>query len=200
MAYTLVYKPKPTRSRGGNSHPDAGGQRQVDPRSRGGNLSHQVLDVGVAGRSPLARGKRAEPNALASLDGSIPARAGETNIQLWCAVPCRVDPRSRGGNASMSLSVVPFGGRSPLARGKPENDASRPRLPGSIPARAGETSRTIAICCVSRVDPRSRGGNLAHAPAGAERMGRSPLARGKHEIQTSMGPKIGSIPARAGER
>ena len=90
-------------------------------------------------------------------------------------------------------------GPSPLARGKLLASVTHSSPIGTIPARAGETSRPACCRCPAWDHPRSRGGNEKYDGPTKERWGPSPLARGKHmpPIHCASGP--GTIPARAGE-
>ena len=69
----------------------------------------------------------------------------------------------------------------------------------SIPAHAGETNRYRYRSRDDQVDPRSRGGDLfAKCPVMCI-MGRSPLTRGRRSEGVTEAPRLGSIPAHAGE-
>ena len=130
--------------------------------------------------------------------GIIPARAGFTRPALGRA-PCPADhPRSRGVYRSMSLSMSPTGGSSPLARGLPLRKASRDRRERIIPARAGFTPRGGPGVARRRDHPRSRGVYSPTASPGATRPGSSPLARGLQRPTVRVTPSKGIIPARAG--
>ena len=90
-------------------------------------------------------------------------------------------------------------GPSPLARGKPSTKNRGRALPGTIPARAGETEKVSPRLCLITDHPRSRGGNSAMPPSGQGLWGPSPLARGKRRRCPRPAPWRGTIPARAGE-
>ena len=169
------------------------------PRSRGGNLDIGA-DGGVGeGPSPLARGKRRRCSMSALLNGTIPARAGETQAQDGIDCQTEDHPRSRGGNCPPCCSAISSGGPSPLARGKLRHCAEALLLKGTIPARAGETDSYRLRAASFRDHPRSRGGNRACACRMARSMGPSPLARGKRSPRSRCRLRTGTIPARAGE-
>ena len=76
-------------------------------------------------------------------------------------------------------------GSSPLARGTPPRPGVRAERRRFIPARAGNTAPRPRRHHEAAVHPRSRGEHLDDVPAGAGRIGSSPLARGT--------PLMGSI-------
>ena len=53
---------------------------EVDPRSRGGDATPLVIELQESGRSPLTRGRPADPAQRRVDRRSIPAHAGETAI------------------------------------------------------------------------------------------------------------------------
>ena len=110
----------------------------VDPRSRGGAGFYCTEARSASGRSPLARGSRAEIVGRQVARGSIPARAGEPRSPRSRATRQRVDPRSRGGAGILVIHIPARPGRSPLARGSRRHRHRGQRSVGSIPARAGE--------------------------------------------------------------
>ena len=159
-------------------HPRATGEmgRHGSIPARAGETAH----VGVGdqcGPSPRVRGKR-EPG----LAGSIPARAGETNPPgrsadvIWTGPSPRVrgKPWTSPFQRASSAKATGLGRVHPRACGGNDDCASTlERIPGSIPARAGE----------KRLDE----------PAG------SIPARAGETYGRRNHPFAGSIPARAGE-
>ena len=75
-------------------------RREVDPRSRGGDLQQGIAGAGHPGRSPLTRGRPSCSAVQQHRHGSIPAHAGETHDDRWRTAGAAVDPRSRGGDCS----------------------------------------------------------------------------------------------------
>src|SRR5690606_138443 len=90
-------------------------------------------------------------------------------------------------------------GLSPLARGNRRPGELLGQSVGSIPARAGEPSRSSRPRSVGWVYPRSRGGTRGEQAGGAGLIGLSPLARGNRREARREVARAGSIPARAGE-
>ena len=93
------------------------GQR-AHPRSRGenGKLIRQMSKF--EGSSPLTRGKRVYQADERQRPGLIPAHAGKTVPSGWSTPIGEAHPRSRGENASPSVSGSMILGSSPLTRGK----------------------------------------------------------------------------------
>ena len=130
------------------------------PRSRGENRNDSVRALGVAGSSPLTRGKRIGSDDLQAVLGLIPAHAGKTELTVLVYDDQRAHPRSRGENdaggphlgglarlipahAGKTITQASLktdeAGSSPLTRGKrvaPEQQVARD---GLIPAHAGKT-------------------------------------------------------------
>jgi len=110
----------------------------VDPRVRGGAVTRYLKPGGVEGRSPRARGSLTLGNGERLYEGSIPACAGEPQMDATPVKYRQVDPRVRGGAGFSKTSRQRTSGRSPRARGS----RSAWRRPngryGSIPACAGE--------------------------------------------------------------
>ena len=131
--------------------------------------------------------------------GTIPARAGETPVDMLNGRTSADHPRSRGGNHSVGSFTSPMAGPSPLARGKQRLKLFNASDFGTIPARAGETPYIRQLGTVLRDHPRSRGGNTGAAASFCSHCGPSPLARGKLKKQTVKLASRGTIPARAGE-
>ena len=109
---------------------------------------------------PRACGGTLPTVAAGSLrDGSIPARAGEPALSP--AVALRgLSPRVRGNRHPSELACPGNGGLSPRVRGNRPAWANRTKPRRSIPARAGEPSRTSARGTLNQggVYPRACGG------------------------------------------
>ncbi len=136
-----------------------GGHHAVDPRVRGGGASNSFQGAVNQGRSPRARGRPVGMGDAQGADGSIPACAGEANVEQ--------DPPTRSS------------GRSPRARGRRLRRLGRRRPRGSIPACAGEARAKKNPRRGAGVDPRVRGGGRRPGHTGPGRQGRSPRARGR---------------------
>ena len=169
------------------------------PRSRGENPIHTRARLGVAGSSPLTRGKPAVLSGPSGLSRLIPAHAGKT-LRVGRRRAARgAHPRSRGENTGVSSASVAVGGSSPLTRGKLgdlEDIHARVRL---IPAHAGKTSSTRSVRGFRRAHPRSRGENRRHARQDTHDLGSSPLTRGKLGVGVGVDHVGGLIPAHAGK-
>ena len=90
-------------------------------------------------------------------------------------------------------------GSSPLTRGKPDKTGVVAPTVGLIPAHAGKTTISKLLPTENRAHPRSRGENLAEGEVGCNRIGSSPLTRGKLTRRDSDVPGRGLIPAHAGK-
>ena len=149
------------------------------PRSRGENAATRKKIVGVAGSSPLTRGKPGRPYGDPLGIGLIPAHAGKTGWRGRGTRRSRAHPRSRGENVGGAYVARSHQGSSPLTRGKhgpPGRDIASARL---IPAHAGKTRRD--------------------AQALPRRCGSSPLTRGKLRLGHDGRAGRGLIPAHAGK-
>ena len=171
----------------------------VDPRMRGGAPKVCHPFTRCLGRSPHARGSPRSIFFLASRPGSIPACAGEPNLRGLLEPRNWVDPRMRGGAAPDGRSVGLAEGRSPHARGSLGHLLEPLELQGSIPACAGEPSSTVCWLVATGVDPRMRGGATVPFVVIFCNPGRSPHARGSRISLLTASPRLGSIPACAGE-
>ena len=169
------------------------------PRSRGGNRATSYGVPGRWGPSPLARGKLLGIAFFQVGVGTIPARAGETRTGASSLGRVRDHPRSRGGNRDLSNCSDYDEGPSPLARGKRKLLRCAASIPGTIPARAGETVSAQIHQHRARDHPRSRGGNSPGRLLPRIISGPSPLARGKQRYAAIRTGAMGTIPARAGE-
>ena len=129
------------------------------PRSRGENAWAFDAESGLAGSSPLTRGKHGAVAVSRRDLRLIPAHAGKTTGPRRAASACPAHPRSRGENPSgKSEDLLPLGS-SPLTRGKP--------------------SKTFVDQCRGAAHPRSRGENTRSRYGGGICAGSSPLTRGK---------------------
>ena len=169
------------------------------PRSRGENL-----EVGLLGGGGL---------------GLIPAHAGKTLLISPTSSGTWAHPRSRGENRGAGGGDKVGAGSSPLTRGKQRQGPPTPRVRGSspltrgklficsvsmrrtglIPAHAGKTRCQRRSRDPDRAHPRSRGENALVADRAGNRIGSSPLTRGKQVGGGAGLPACGLIPAHAGK-
>jgi len=154
------------------------GQRQVDPRMRGGATVIGKRPPLLMGRSPHARGSPWCLISLRFMSRSIPACAGEPNSRLASRCASKVDPRMRGGARLLAVGQHQLQGRSPHARGSHVVGSCAAGDDGSIPACAGEPRSRSPRPAAPGVDPRMRGGAARTHQASKGTWGRSPHARG----------------------
>ena len=176
-----------------------GGHKWAHPRSRGATGTSSLLIPALLGPSPLTRGNRAHRSRIARPCGSIPAHAGQPASCLLRARLPRVHPRSRGATAVQSSPVADILGPSPLTRGNRLHLRSSGGTQGSIPAHAGQPSRTATAGCLARVHPRSRGATERSGLLSLRQQGPSPLTRGNRYCLRAKRLRHGSIPAHAGQ-
>ena len=174
-------------------------QRRAHPRSRGENNSARSDARGIAGSSPLTRGKLLPRDQNVAVRGLIPAHAGKTMRDTTYATVTRAHPRSRGENAPLEPTPERRPGSSPLTRGKLAWAAYQAGGVRLIPAHAGKTSPSGLGTRSSRAHPRSRGENVCVCATTFVASGSSPLTRGKLEAGEVRSPDAGLIPAHAGK-
>ena len=96
--------------------------------------------------------------------GSIPAHAGEPDADGGAALRAGVYPRACGGTSYSSFVAHAKKGLSPRMRGNRGSCARPQSISGSIPAHAGEPSKTLWRFSLLRVYPRACGGTgIAYA-------------------------------------
>ena len=110
-----------------------------------------------------------------------------------------VYPRVGGGNTLVNSAADFAQGLSPRGRGKRHRDNRGFDEGWSIPAWAGEKSRTACKAAPSAVYPRVGGGNPIHSYRELHLRGLSPRGRGKPVTGVAEDESAGSIPAWAGE-
>ena len=151
----------------------------VYPRTGGGTKSPIESRPWALGLSPHGRGNHADPPSADRVRRSIPARAGEPESESRPRCSRRVYPCTGGG--------------TPLDRACGLVDG------GSIPARAGEPAASSRTPFQRRVYPRTGGGTARECGRGVVPRGLSPHGRGNQRRVLGVVPRLGSIPARAGE-
>ena len=152
-----------------------------------------------AGSSPLTRGKRQRGVLHRVFGGLIPAHAGKTTKMLSRRVTWRAHPRSRGENEPSRAIRSTAPGSSPLTRGKLAQLLEVELNQRLIPAHAGKTSVGDLSTLGYPAHPRSRGENIILKNEAGDRLGSSPLTRGKHLRGRGPQPGAGLIPAHAGK-
>ena len=169
------------------------------PRSRGENVDGREDDLPAEGSSPLTRGKHGLLVHAGHVRGLIPAHAGKTRSMrrrrswLWA------HPRSRGENLQPRDCLTVHMGSSPLTRGKRLGGPRTYRRLGLIPAHAGKTLEWLCPDKAARAHPRSRGENYQRFHIRRDRLGSSPLTRGKPDCCRRSRYWGRLIPAHAGK-
>ncbi len=184
---------EPSRSRRGP--PRCG----VYPRVCGGTAYNTMEGERVEGLSPRVRGNRDRVRLALAARRSIPACAGEPSRSRRGPPRCGVYPRVCGGTAYNTMEGERVEGLSPRVRGNRDRVRLALAARRSIPACAGEPSRSRRGPPRCGVYPRVCGGtpNRPNSAPGAE--GLSPRVRG-NRLQHYGGRARGrSIPACAGE-
>ena len=87
-------------------------------------------------------GSRPQPERIRHLSGSIPACAGEPCPSTRTYAPVGVHPRVCGGAFEAPTFTLAAHGPSPRVRGSPDHRGGCHRRDGSIPACAGEPTRS----------------------------------------------------------
>ena len=152
----------------------------------------------MLGSSPLARGTRSGAIAGHPQGRLIPARAGNTHVEVIRPSVSAAHPRSRGEHIQLCLSLFTITGSSPLARGTRNTVLGNHHFLRLIPARAGNTFVACNWWCELPAHPRSRGEHARHGNYRDELFGSSPLTRGALIHQCHDGPLLRLIPAHAG--
>ena len=173
--------------------------RRAHPRSRGENSCGRRVLLPGRGSSPLTRGKRYFCGARRATAGLIPAHAGKTRDPARRELKRRAHPRSRGENDIFGNVDGGRLGSSPLTRGKHEAGATKTLRIGLIPAHAGKTLAERGREGHPAAHPRSRGENNRMSEAEQNRVGSSPLTRGKLPAPSASWICTGLIPAHAGK-
>ena len=174
-------------------------RESAHPRSRGENSPREARGGGVAGSSPLTRGKLVFAVQFGDAGRLIPAHAGKTTRVRPITYGPPAHPRSRGENEINKAAREHAAGSSPLTRGKPQQAALAVHALRLIPAHAGKTSSPTAHATRSTAHPRSRGENQAYFPIQDTNAGSSPLTRGKRVILRAAALVTRLIPAHAGK-
>ena len=134
--------------------------RWAHPRSRGENDARVGGLAGVAGSSPLMRGKLLPEDTPLGVPGLIPAHAGKTARRRRTLCSRRAHPRSCGDNFRDTLMPALWSGSSPLTQGKRCMILPTDRPVRLIPAHAGKTRLSVISPLILRAHPRSRGENF----------------------------------------
>ena len=144
------------------------------------------------------RGTQGYESGIVCREGIIPAYAGNTCLARLCCHGNGDHPRVCGEHYDGAASTLRPLGSSPRMRGTRRQGRRRPRLPGIIPAYAGNTSHTRKSLTVKWDHPRVCGEHTRVLTDIDQQLGSSPRMRGTlcfHEIVLH---DTGIIPAYAG--
>ena len=173
--------------------------KKVYPRACGGTLSldkrHQLLQ----GLSPRLRGNLVAHLRIRHIRGSIPAPAGEPADDNKLPAGSAVYPRACGGTGCESGGKRTIDGLSPRLRGNRLRASRTARVPGSIPAPAGEPIAANSSLRRATVYPRACGGTFVEGEQFTQQQGLSPSLRGNPGLCRLSCNGARSIPAPAGE-
>ena len=175
------------------------GACRVYPRVCGGTDLVDVIMHRGNGLSPRVRGNLGGHGPAPVRVRSIPACAGEPVVGRPVFYASRVYPRVCGGTFIEAPSADYLGGLSPRVRGNRPAGPVAPANPRSIPACAGEPAVSGMARRGMGVYPRVCGGTCLQYDNERVQYGLSPRVRGNPHRSPCISPKIGSIPACAGE-
>ena len=131
--------------------------RRVYPRACGATIKEIVAELQVRGLSPRMRGNllMAIPHILRQR--SIPAHAGQPTTSKPEKVQGWVYPRACGATLRGAARLGTWRGLSPRMRGNLYYEGRGFVLTRSIPAHAGQPSRSFTVSGRSKVYPRACG-------------------------------------------
>ena len=172
---------------------------KVYPRVCGGTPAPRAPVALLHGLSPRVRGNRRPRARRFSSLRSIPACAGEPAREGPLSNLTKVYPRVCGGTALLTPARLASSGLSPRVRGNRGRTSTGLAGERSIPACAGEPSRTTRPDAPAEVYPRVCGGTDRRFVRVKRPLGLSPRVRGNPiDLGVRLRPD-GSIPACAGE-
>ena len=171
----------------------------VYPRVCGGTVKSCDGGNSCPGLSPRLRGNRLRLVGALRCRRSIPASAGEPDMERRAALSTAVYPRVCGGTIPSVKARDRHGGLSPRLRGNRLPRAFATLYAGSIPASAGEPTYVSMNITYAWVYPRVCGGTHGGIPSRQIKSGLSPRLRGNRRDHSWYQCPPWSIPASAGE-
>ena len=173
-------------------------RRGLSPQVRG-NPEHMPPYTPAMRSIPAGAGEP-QPRRVRDRDvGSIPAGAGEPEWSCITTAGSRVYPRRCGGTDLDTARTILEEGLSPQVRGNRLQPLPVQVRLGSIPAGAGEPSKSCFVARMEWVYPRRCGGTSTACPSWGRVRGLSPQVRGNRAADGAHELGDGSIPAGAGE-
>ena len=172
---------------------------RVHPRGCGGAMIGRGEIFASAGPSPRVRGSLVMLSMYPPWVRSIPAGAGEPGDAVHVSTLGQVHPRGCGGAALVPARPGAAWGPSPRVRGSPRTVKTQDIAARSIPAGAGEPTKSIDLSEVMTVHPRGCGGAAETLRRRCHAEGPSPRVRGSRDRVDLFRDLNRSIPAGAGE-
>ena len=169
------------------------------PRVCGGTDAARGQQNPFLGLSPRVRGNRGSGKSTLVRKGTIPACAGEPFSWAWSSTSWRDYPRVCGGTGRANFQSRQLMGLSPRVRGNRNAADPRLRIPGTIPACAGEPWFRPAALGRRGDYPRVCGGTQRLRVHRRGEYGLSPRVRGNRNLGKPRQNARGTIPACAGE-
>ncbi len=151
------------------------------------------------GLSPHGRGNRLAAAPFPPAPGPIPAWAGEPSPTRGSDLTIGAYPRMGGGTQSGVVVRAFHSGLSPHGRGNHVHCLSPQDFVGPIPAWAGEPTAFSCASMAARAYPRMGGGTRISSRSLGSLLGLSPHGRGNRRESSRSQPRLGPIPAWAGE-
>ena len=193
-------RPRFIPARAGNTRARRRAARRtpVHPRAGGEHTQYATTLTAADGSSPRGRGTRRCPRRRHRRGRFIPARAGNTGIEVLGEVVWAVHPRA-GGEHIDWRRLFRFGaGSSPRGRGTRESRPIGAHPHRFIPARAGNTRHVVLAISSRSVHPRAGGEHRSLIPRNSRASGSSPRGRGTRARRHPGRLRLRFIPARAG--
>ena len=168
------------------------------PRACGEHYQNMLARDIAWGSSPRLRGTHRACGLCRAYPGIIPALAGNTRSHRGRASTWWDHPRACGEHRPRHEESRRVRGSSPRLRGTLAGTASNAAFGGIIPALAGNTLVTVAAVWVSWDHPRACGEHYTEKGIANRQAGSSPRLRGTQGTCAPPQPRLGIIPALAG--
>ena len=173
--------------------------KEAYPRVCGATSIGFAMDDGVKGLSPRVRGNPLHAPGRAVQSGPIPACAGQPPAHAPRARAGWAYPRVCGATTVKAVLTEMGEGLSPRVRGNPALPHGQLLRQGPIPACAGQPSTAGTGQTACWAYPRVCGATLMVSAGSASITGLSPRVRGNRRPAPFLQPRIGPIPACAGQ-